>query len=64
MIWGYENAGLCGMAPYSGVETFGWYLGYWASDAEYGRTALMQFMAVPACVPVAERSLSAIKAHY
>lgn len=64
MIWGYENAGLCGMTWYSGVETIGWYHGNWESDAAYGRTALMQFRAVPVCVPVAERSLSAIKALY
>jgi hypothetical protein len=63
MVWGYENAGLCGQIAYSGVETIGWYAGFWDSDVPYGRTSLMQFEAWD-CTPTVERSLSAIKSLY
>jgi hypothetical protein len=63
MVWGYENAGLCGLVEYNGVETIGWYMNYWDSDAPYGRTSLMQFTAYDP-TPTAERSLSAIKSLY
>ncbi|MBM4119005.1 hypothetical protein FJ251_14975 [bacterium] len=63
MVWGYENAGLCGTIVYNGVETICWYVSYWDSDAPYGYTSLMQFEAWD-CTPTAERSLSAIKSLY
>jgi hypothetical protein len=63
MVWGYENAGLCGMISYNGVETVGWYVNYWDSDAPYGRTALLQFIA-DYSTPTESRSMSAIKSLY
>ncbi len=63
-VWGYENAGLCGQVSYNGVETIGWYVSYWDSDAPYGRTALMQFTAIGVWSPIEQRSLSAIKSLY
>jgi hypothetical protein len=63
LIWGYENAGLCGQIAYNGVETIGWYVNYWDSDVPYGRTSLMQFRS-SYYTPVEERSLSAIKSLY
>jgi len=63
MVWGYENAGLCGQINYNGVETVGWYVSYWDSDVGYGRTAVQRFKADP---PVAteENSLSQVKSLY
>ncbi len=43
MIWGYENAGLCGQTDFNGEVTYGLYQGFWDDDSLYGRTALMQF---------------------
>jgi hypothetical protein len=63
MVWGYENAGLCGQIAYNGVETVGWYVSFWDSDAPYSRTGLQRFKADP---PVAteENSLSQVKSLY
>ena len=45
-LWfGYENPGYVGLAPFSGVTTWGWYLGAWDPDANYQRTAVMQVKA-------------------
>lgn len=64
LVWGYENAGLCGQVEYSGVETIGWYVSYWDSDVPYGRTSLMQLTAFGNGSATEARSLSAIKSLY
>lgn len=64
LYWGYENAGLCGQIEYNGVETLGWYIDQWESDAPYGRTCLMQFSADHLVTASNERSLGEIKSLY
>jgi hypothetical protein len=64
MCWGYENAGLCGQISYNGVETVGWYVNYWDSDAPYGRTGLQQFKGDYGIIANEESSLSQVKSLY
>jgi len=64
MVWGYENAGLCGQIDYNGVETVGWYVSYWDSDAPYGRTGLQQFTADYLTTAAEEATVSQVKSLY
>jgi len=64
MVWGYENAGLCGQISYNGVETIGWYVSYWDSDVNYGRTGLQQFTADYLTTATDEATLSQVKSVY
>ena len=63
MVWGYENAGLCGQTDFNGVVTIGWYVSYWDPDDTYGRTGLMQFGA-GAGTAAMDASMGAVKALY
>ncbi|MBM4118028.1 hypothetical protein FJ251_09885 [bacterium] len=63
MVWGYENAGLCGQISYNGVETIGWYVSYWDSDVPYGRTGVQRFKSV-GFTAAEESSLSQVKSLY
>ena len=42
ICFGYDNTGMGGMTYFNGVDTWGWYGGYWDSDQGWGRTAVMQ----------------------
>ena len=64
MVWGYENAGLCGQISSNGVETIGWYVNLWDSDLPYGRTGLQQFSADYLTTATEEASLSQVKSLY
>lgn len=64
MVFGYENAGLCGQISYNGVETIGWYVSYWDSDVAYGRTALMQFTGDYLTTATEAATLSQVKSLY
>ncbi len=64
MCWGYENAGLCGQISYNGVETIGWYVSFWDSDAPYARTGLQQFKGDYGIIANEESSLSQVKSLY
>ncbi len=64
MVWGYENAGLCGQITFNGVETIGWYVSFWDSDEPYGRTGLQQFTADYLTTATEEATLSQVKSLY
>ncbi len=64
MVWGYENAGLCGQISYNGVETIGWYVSFWDPDGPYGRTGLQQFTADYLTTAAEDASLSQVKSLY
>lgn len=62
--WQYRNAGLCGLSAFSGEVTWGYFMGGWVSDADYDRTALMQFTADFLTTGVEDSSFGAVKALY
>jgi hypothetical protein len=64
MVWGYENAGLCGQIAYNGVETIGWYVSYWDSDVSYSRTGLQQFKADYLTTATDDATMSQVKSLY
>lgn len=64
MIWGYENAGLCGQTDFNGEITYGLYQGFWDDDSLYGRTALQQFTADYAGTAAEDATLSQVKSLY
>lgn len=47
--FGYQNTGFGGMTPFNGTATWSWFDGgtgyFWNPDANYSRTAVLQFMA-------------------
>ena len=42
--FGYLNPGIAGQVDFNGVITYGWYLGAWDPDNNYGRTTVMQVL--------------------
>ena len=64
MVWGYENAGLCGQTSFNGVVTIGWYIDAWDPDDSYGRTGLLQFTADYLTTAADDASLSQVKSLY
>lgn len=64
MVWGYENAGLCGQTDFNGEITWGLYQGFWDDDSLYGRTALMQFTGDYITTASEDNSLSSVKSLY
>lgn len=65
-LWfGYDNTGFGGMTAFTGIDTWGWYLGAWDLDANYGRTAVLQVKAnFAGSTPVDETTWGAIKDHH
>jgi hypothetical protein len=64
MIWGYENAGLCGQTDFNGEITYGLYMGFWDDDSLYGRTALQQFTGNYTTTASEDATLSQVKSLY
>lgn len=65
IIWGFENAGLCGMTDFSGETTYGWSGIDWVDESESGKTTLMQFKAYFSTpIAIEENSVSGLKLNY
>jgi hypothetical protein len=60
--FGYDNAGMGGQTAFNGVDTWAWYSGYWDSDQDWGRTAILQVKANYHGTPTEEAAWSSIKA--
>lgn len=62
VTFGLENTGYIGLIAYTGNLTWGWYLGAWDPDANYGYTCVMQIKGDPCGgTPVDETTWGRVK---